>query len=204
MSSALKRCSTAVPPSAGAPSDRLKRLVRLGSERSRRDFRITLFGAAKTGKSSLLNGLIGADLLATRAFRTHRAVTEVCFGTTPRVEVVYHDGTAEALDFDMVRVPLNEMLEPEITGERIKVINVAVPLPLLERGIVLVDTPGLLTDTGLDTAAHEEILRSDLAVMVLAADKILSAEERAVAAWVNGILHGRHRLHRQQDGPDRR
>jgi hypothetical protein len=69
-------------------------------------------------------------------------------------------------------------------------VRVTVPLPVLKAGIALVDTPGLSVDEAAAETAYRTLDRTDLAVMVLAADKILSAEERAAAAYIHDLLHG--------------
>jgi hypothetical protein len=179
----------AIPPIAQTDlSDVLNPISHWGAQLDRVECRVTLFGAAKTGKSSVLNGLIGAPLLAARAFRTNRAVTEVRYGPIPQVSIERSPGVEESVDFDQVRRLTGNVESPsDPTAQEIRV---SVPLPLLSQGMVLVDTPGLLTDAGLDGAARDQIMHADLAVMVLAADKILSAEERAAAAWVNSLLRG--------------
>ena len=60
----------------------------------------------------------------------------------------------------------------------------------LDHGCVLVDTPGLPGGLGRTERVYREIERADLAVMVLAADKILSAAEREMARWTNNLLRG--------------
>ncbi len=169
-------------------SDVLSPIARFGAQLGRAEFRVTLFGAAKTGKSSVLNALIGARLLATRAFRTNRAVTEVRYGPVPEVTILRPGEAEKIVDFDMVRRITDDAGRAVESGAT--QICVSVPLPLLGQGMVLVDTPGLLTDSGLDDAARDELMRADLAIMVLAADKVLSAGERAAAAWVNNMLRG--------------
>ena len=72
----------------------------------------------------------------------------------------------------------------------VKAIRLEVPLPLLADGVVLVDTPGLLQSDAMDETAYAELFRADLAVVVLAGDKILSAEERSAAAAANDLLLG--------------
>jgi Dynamin family len=159
-------------------------LMAHGAELRRDQLRITLFGAAKTGKTSIANGLLGASVLGARAFGSSRTVMEVGYSDQPELMVIQRDGSEDCPPFDSLR-----NLSPPGSAD-VAMVRVSVPLPLLRRNVVIVDTPGLLSDPDLDAIARAEIQRTDLAVMVLAADKILSAEERAQAASVNDLLVG--------------
>lgn len=169
----------------------LQPVLELREELRRSERRIAFFGAFKSGKSTLLNALIGAPLLPVRAHRATGVVTTVRYGPQPSVDIIRRGGEGrvdQSIPFDdAARLIVRDAEGGESDIEEVRI---AVPLPLLTGGSVLVDTPGLLDDELLSDRTRQEIERCDLAVMVLAADKILSAREREVAAWANDLLRG--------------
>lgn len=73
--------------------------ARLEEQRRRLDepLRLALVGRVKSGKSTLLNALVGARIAPTDAGECTRVVTHYRHGTTPRVELHGLDGTCRAL-----------------------------------------------------------------------------------------------------------
>ncbi|MBV9282389.1 MAG: dynamin family protein [Chloroflexi bacterium] len=160
----------------------------------RRERRIVFVGALKAGKSSLLNALLGAPLLPVRANRATGVVTALHHGDRPEVTVVRRSANGlweEEVPFDRLAAAI--ALDPGGGGaqepEGVEEVRIGVPHPLL-RGGVLVDTPGLLESERLTDRVFRELARADLAVMVLSADKILSARERETAMHIDGALNG--------------
>ncbi len=165
----------------------------------RQERQVTFFGAFKAGKSSLLNALIGAALLPVRTNRATGVVTVIQYGTPPSATIVRGnaDGPVEeTIPFDDVsRVVLLDLSRSTVPAPtEIEEVRIQVPLPFLEatpRGYpTLVDTPGLLEHEALTERSYRELGRSDLAVMVLSADKVLSGRERDAARYINDLLNG--------------
>lgn len=156
----------------------------------RQERRVTVFGSFKTGKSSLLNALFGGPLLPVRAGRSLNATIVIRYGDQPSAAVVHwgrDEDTFEELPFDEVRRIFAAALR---VGEDASEIQIRVPYPLLRGHWVFVDTPGLFEHPAVTERVRREIERSDLAIMVLAADKILSAQERELAQSVHELLNG--------------
>lgn len=164
----------------------LRPLVELRGRLYRSECRMTFLGAVKTGKSSILNALLGADVLPVLAYRSLSAVSVIQYGLEPAATVVRQSGGAEEIPFDTVRALAHDVNHAGSVRE----VHLSVPHPLLAHHAVLVESPGLLQSNAMDEIAYRELFRTDLAIVVLAGDKILSAEERVAAAWANDLLHG--------------
>lgn len=143
--------------------------------------RITVFGAFKTGKSSLINALAGAPILPVHARRGTGAVSRVRYGTAFRVE---------AQGKEVLPAGLVDLLLLGENGEPRGEATIEAPLPLLDGLWDLVDTPGLFRNEALTAASMRELEHTDLALLVLAADQVLSAQERAIAGHIGRLLHG--------------
>ncbi|HEX6509749.1 MAG TPA: dynamin family protein [Chloroflexota bacterium] len=164
----------------------LRPIAAIRSELSAPLRRITVLGAAKTGKTSLLNALLGAPVLPVLAYRSLSAVTVIEYGTTSAATVSRATAGVEEVPLGALRSLADDLDD----GPAVTDIHLTVPLPLLANGAVLVDTPGLLESEVMDEIAYGELFRTDLAMVVLAADKILSAGERVAASRANDLLYG--------------
>lgn len=148
---------------------------RIGAQR----FHIGVLGDFKRGKSTLVNALIGRDVLPSGVVPVTTVVTEVRLGAgEPGVTVAYVDGSTEAIDERHVADYVSEERNP---GNRRGVARVVVSVPETfgAPGVVLVDTPGLGSVHEHQTAAaHDALADSDGAIVVLSVDSPLSDAER--------------------------
>jgi len=168
----------------------------LQAEMRRPQRRVTFLGAYKSGKTTLLNALVGTTVLPTRANRATGAVTELHYAAEPSASIVRRTPEGK---LDEEPVPFDDVADYillDVSGpiskpiEGIEEVIVRVPCPLLELGWVLVDTPGLLDNQHLTDRSEQELGRSDLAIMVLAADKLVGSAERGAAEQVDAQLNG--------------
>lgn len=116
---------------------------------------VAVLGRFKAGKSSFLNHVLGRPLLPVGVVPVTSVITEIEWGTSERVEVVYADGAVEKIPAERISDFVSESANPENSKH---VARVRVTLPSMERyrGIRFVDTPGLEsvfehnTETSLD------------------------------------------------------
>lgn len=180
-------------PSPGADvsesvRDRISSLNALRDRIARPERRIVFFGAAKTGKSSLLNSLLEVPLLPVHATRAVPLLVTLHEGTVPRAAFTGPGNTEEPVPFD--NVSRTRWLVGLDQTDWLAELRIEAPLPLLFGGWSLVDTPGMFQREDVTERVIEEVMEADLAVMVLAADKILSGQERDVARQVTALLGG--------------
>ncbi|QVL36193.1 dynamin family protein [Aminirod propionatiphilus] len=140
-------------------------------------FHLAVLGQFKRGKSTLLNALLGADILPTAVVPLTAIPTQIRWGEEPGA-VVRFSREKEALFSAKDGVPLKAFLTRYVSESAnpenalaVTSVEIAYPSPLLERGIVLIDTPGIgstfrhNTETTLDFLAQ-----CDAALFVLSAD----------------------------------
>lgn len=144
-----------------------------------RTFRVAVLGHFKRGKSTLLNALLGDDLLPTGVLPVTTVITEVRPGAALHVAVRFLDGRSEAIGrADLARY----VTEKENPGNARGVAKVDVQHPgaALARDAVLVDTPGVGSVLSSNTRTTEDFLaRADAALFVTSTDPPISAEEVA-------------------------
>ena len=146
--------------------------------------RVLVAGEAKRGKSTLVNALLGRPVLPAGVTPLTSLPTTVRYGRDEEVRAVFADGRAERFPLSALGDLVTERHNP---GNRrnLSSVTVLVDVPVLARGIELVDTPGIGSVYAHNTTTAETALETmDAAVFVLTADPPVSASERELMARV--------------------
>ncbi len=164
-------------------ADRLRRAARRAREGR---FVVLLLGCFSTGKSTLLNALLGRPVLPVKVNPCTAILTEVVHGASPAVEIRHADGNEETLPIDTFwrRFQLETPSEQDAGAEaadRFGSIDRAIlrwPLPLLRNGVVLLDTPGLDDDPARTARTLSSLPDADAVIFTLSANRFLTDLER--------------------------
>ncbi|MHB8245986.1 MAG: dynamin family protein [Acidimicrobiales bacterium] len=153
-----------------------RRAQRLAERIATQRFHIAILGEFKRGKSTLVNALIGRQLLPSGVVPLTNVATEVHFGST-RTTVSFADGRRIEIPVDAIDGYVTERGNPANT-KGVDRVEVGVSASLGAPGLVLVDTPGIASVNDHNTTtAHFALADSDAAVLVLSADSPLSESE---------------------------
>jgi GTP-binding protein EngB required for normal cell division len=140
--------------------------------------RVLIAGESKRGKSTLINALLGREILPTGVLPLTSVPTTVEYGDLDRVEIRFLDGRVEsAAGFDTLSDIATEVGNPSNT-RGVAAVTVRAQHLLLAAGLQLVDTPGI--DSVYEpngTEARRALADIDLAVFVVSASPPLSAGE---------------------------
>ncbi|KAL9963713.1 hypothetical protein ACROYT_G027246 [Oculina patagonica] len=107
-------------------------------------YTVLIAGETGAGKSSLINLLLNDHVLPTSIMQTTQTICEISYG--PRKEAVIHFAkrsrprTLTGSRFDRIKKYIEKPLEDEPWCEKIEI---KIPNPLLEGGVVIVDSPGI-------------------------------------------------------------
>jgi GTP-binding protein EngB required for normal cell division len=142
-------------------------------------YEIAFFGQVSSGKSSLLNEVIGESVLPVGVNPITAVPTRVVYSATPGVTVVFAD--RQVKHFPLGAVP-DLVTEEQNPGNAKGVARLTVGLPSirLRDGVVLVDTPGLgslATGGAAETRAY--LPQCDLGVVLINASTSISLEDIA-------------------------
>jgi GTP-binding protein EngB required for normal cell division len=140
-------------------------------------FEIALFGRVSSGKSSLLNYIVQADILPVGVNPITTVPTRLAYGAEPKVSVWFANKNPEQVDIGQLPELVSEELNPA-NSKHVTRITVELPATRLREGVVLVDTPGL---GSLATAGAAETLaylpRCDLGVVLIDAGATLTQDD---------------------------
>ncbi len=150
-------------------------------------FRLVILGEYKRGKSTLINALLGRQVLPMGVVPLTSVITEVAFAPEPQVEVEFTDGRREGVPVEHLSQYVTETGNPR-NVKAVKRTCLLLPSALLQAGVTVVDTPGVGSVLEHNTeVTYDFLAESDAVVIVLAADQPLSAEERRLLSALAGI-----------------
>jgi GTP-binding protein EngB required for normal cell division len=138
---------------------------------------VAIIGEFKRGKTTLINALLGADLLPTGVLPVTAVPALVRFGRSPRATLRLLNGAEVAIDIGDLHSYLTEQANP---GNRkgVREAIIEYPAPVLASGLILVDTPGTGSVHRRNTQAAVDFLpRVDVALLVLSVDAPLADSE---------------------------
>ncbi|MEO1593496.1 MAG: dynamin family protein, partial [Cyanobacteria bacterium J06632_22] len=188
-----------VPPTDGADGEMTaaamsgviatahQQVQHIGNTLRQGNFRIVVLGDMKRGKSTVLNALLGEPLLPSDVNPCTALLTVIRYGETPQVTLHYHDERPpKNLDFATFKreytippetarqlVEKDEAAFPDISHA-----VVAYPLPWLEAGIELVDTPGLNDTEARNQQVLSYLNEAQAVLFVLSATQPMTLDER--------------------------
>jgi predicted GTPase len=149
-------------------------MVKLAEDR----FTLAVVGQFKRGKSSLMNAIIGRELLPTGVLPLTSAITILRFGAPERVIVHREDSQfPESVPVSALPSYVTERGNPA-NRRRVKAAIVEVPLPFLRRGLEFVDTPGVGSAIEANSATTYRFLpECDAVIFVTSVDSPFTEAE---------------------------
>jgi hypothetical protein len=184
MAETLDRVAAIAQEQLGLPEEARKLQARAQQVRDDR-FRVLVVGEFKRGKSTLLNALLGDDILPRKVAECTAVVTLIQYGEQPGVRVIFDDGRPdENLSVTEFRARYELTLEDaddrEAAADRFSHVDHAVvsyPVELCRHRIELVDSPGLGAHRIRSQRTQRFLSQSDAIVFVLYAPQFLKEDE---------------------------
>ncbi|NPV07635.1 MAG: hypothetical protein HPY83_06690 [Anaerolineae bacterium] len=158
-----------------------KLLARLAEDR----FNLAVVGQFKRGKSTLMNAILGRDLLPTGMLPLTSAITTLCYGPQERISL-RRQGWALDQEISLAELPeyVTERGNPGNVKGLVEV-RLELPVPFLRRGLYFIDTPGIGSARAENTATTMSFLpEADAIIFVTSVEAPLSAAEEGFLAEV--------------------
>lgn len=147
-------------------------------------FEVAVVGRVSSGKSTLLNALLGSPVLPTGVLPVTAFPTRISRSDTPRLRVWRADGRVETPTVDRIDEFVTEAKNPG-NEKRLARLLVEYPSERLPDGVTFVDTPGLgsiASGSALQTFAY--LPRCDHATFLFEATAPLSEEDLELLAFL--------------------
>lgn len=155
----------------GCPCEELREKI------EKNTFNLVVVGQFKRGKTSLINALLGADILPVAVVPLTSIVTIITYGEALRIRVYFNDGRVTEIKPESLAEYVTEKGNPKNIKDVSEVI-ITYPSPYLKDGVRLIDTPGVgsIYQHNTDVAYHY-LPKSDAALFLLSVDQPMSKAE---------------------------
>lgn len=152
-----------------------KKLEALNQRLENREFIISVFGQFKRGKSTLINAVLGEDVLPVGIVPVTSVVTQIKCGEKSAL-LSDAEGTRE-IPFEELYQYINEQHNPN-NIKRVDSVLIRYPSELLSTGITIVDTPGVGSMHKHNSdAAYSFVKSSDAVIFMLSVDSPINEIE---------------------------
>jgi len=152
-------------------------------KRLRDAFSLVVVGDFKRGKSTLINALLGANIVTTAVTTETVTINKISYAETSKVEAVLKNGMRAALTWDELKRDSIETVMKELPTE-IDYIDIRADNEIL-RDISIVDTPGIGDlMKAFDKQVTEYLVNADALIYVISARSPLSLSEQAFLSSV--------------------
>lgn len=150
-------------------------IVQLAEDR----FNLAVVGQFKRGKSTLMNAVLGRDLLPTGLLPLTSAITTLCYGSTERVVLRRKGwGLEQEVPLAQLAAFITERGNPG-NEKGLMEARVELPLPFLRSGLHFLDTPGIGSARNENTMTTYAFLpHMDAVICVTSCDAPLSEAEQ--------------------------
>lgn len=155
----------------GCPCEELREKIRTNT------FNLVVVGQFKRGKTSLINALLGKDILPVAVVPLTSIVTIMTYGEALRIKVNFNDGRVAEIKPENLAEYVTEKGNPKNIKD-VREVVVTYPSPYLKDGVRLIDTPGVGSIYQHNTdVAYQYLPKSDAALFLLSVDQPMSQAE---------------------------
>lgn len=143
-------------------------------------FDVLVVGEFSSGKSTLLNGILGQKVLPTHISPTTATINILEYGEQPQAEITWRSGARQMVPLTQLIDTITSLTaEADARARKIEHVRISYPSPFCQNGVRLVDTPGLnSTHEDHERATMTYLPRGSAGIMVISALQFLSKSQR--------------------------
>lgn len=146
---------------------------------SSRQYRVAVIGEFKRGKSSLINAIIGSQVLPTDILPMTAAITRVTYGPQKKILIHFKDGhTEEKSVEELLEYATKYDAQKAQMASSIREIVVYYPSVFCQNHIDILDTPGLNDNESMTDVTYSVLGDVDAAMVVISATHPMSMTEQ--------------------------
>ncbi|OHC00019.1 MAG: hypothetical protein A3G70_09055 [Planctomycetes bacterium RIFCSPLOWO2_12_FULL_39_13] len=149
-------------------------------------FNLVILGQFKRGKTTLINSLIGKEILPSSVVPLTSIVTILKYGEKIRCNIFMEDGSEKNVRIEELADFITEKGNPK-NMRGVRCAHIEYSSPFLEKGMLLVDTPGVGSTFLHNTETTYEYLdHLDAALFLMSADVPISQVEKELLDTIKG------------------
>lgn len=142
-------------------------------------FEVAIVGEFKRGKSTLINALLGQEVLPADVLPATATLNRVTYSTEPYVMVEFKNGSSERVDIAHLADYVTKLsYESEKMAETVKEATVYYDTDFCKNHVDIIDTPGLNDDEQMTNVTLSILPEIDAAVFVISANSPFSQFEK--------------------------
>lgn len=160
-------------------SESIKRLASSIEEKIEKDaFYLVVLGQFKRGKSTLINYMLGTNLLPTGVLPLTSSITKIYYSPEIKIDVIFYNGVKKEIPVDELELYCTEKGNPK-NQKGVDTIEIGYPFDFLNKDVVIVDTPGIGSIYQHNTdVTYEFVDKADAVIFVLSVDPPITEVEK--------------------------
>lgn len=141
-------------------------------------FSVGIMGEFRRGKSTVINALLGKEIVPSDIVPTSATINYIRWGSKPDVSVHFKDGTEQPVGIDELSNFVTKLTpEAEQMSETVDHAVVYYPCRFCQNGVQIIDTPGLNDDERMTAITENVIPSMDAIILVMVPESPFSMSE---------------------------
>ena len=141
-------------------------------------FAVGILGEFKRGKSTVINALLGKEIMPADILPCSATMNRVSYDMKPSVQLKKMDGTVDEIAVEQLAQYVTKLDDnSSANAELIEEAIVFYPCKFCQNGVDIIDTPGLNDDERMNKITEETVPKLDAVIMVLTPDNPFSMSE---------------------------
>jgi len=141
-------------------------------------FSVGILGEFKRGKSTVINSLLGEEIMPADILPCSATMNRVTYDLAPHAKLLMVDGTEKEISVTELKDYVTKLTrETEAVSATVDEAVVYYPCKFCQNGVDIVDTPGLNDDDRMNRITENVIPKLDAIIMVLTYDSPFSMSE---------------------------